>query len=115
MGIADGQVTGEISKQIVFNCNKIRIRNGWDISANKGGEVTVASKERQNILALTEFVLRSQQICKRAKFIPTLFYPQGVRIEMLQRYRRKASPEIISSTTITGDFEFSPSGRPSIR
>ena len=49
--------------------------------------MTVAFEERQNIVALTEFVLRSQQICKRAKFFPALLYQQGVLIKMLQRYR----------------------------
>jgi len=49
--------------------------------------MTVPSKERQYIVALTEFVFRSQQICKRAKFIPTFLHQQGVLIKMLQRYR----------------------------
>jgi hypothetical protein len=60
MRIADCQVASEISKQIIFNSNEIRIRDGRDIRADKGGEMTVAFKERQNIVALTEFVLRGQ-------------------------------------------------------
>jgi len=71
MRIADRQVTGEISKQIIFNSDAIWIRDGWDLRADKGGEMTVAFEERQNIVALAEFVLRSQKIRKRAKFIVT--------------------------------------------
>ena len=74
MRIADRQVTGEISKQIIFNSDAIWIRDGWDLRADKGGEMTVAFEERQNIVALAEFVLRSQKIRKRAKFIPAFLY-----------------------------------------
>ncbi len=87
MRIADCQVASEIPKQIIFNSDEIRIRDGRYISANKGGEMPIAFEERQNIIALTEFVLRSQQICKRAKFFPALIDQQGVLIKMLQGYR----------------------------